>query len=276
MNTIRCRTRDALFACAMLVAIASPASSQGKLDADTFKHYGGTFMSNCDDNASPRLTLFEDAIVFVQGNRRVAGANVQPAAAWYGNSPPDGYRMTFLSDTPDGKQLVLAIYEDESGKRYAMLDGDAIEPSLAGTKKFFACAGPGSKGRTAAVKPAPAPPPSEDPMDAAGMLTVPKFKAAYRKALGTRAKTPWLAKLDGPSPQARKVTVAGNEYLLLASCKNHECDENNLVLLWSAPRGIVYGMIHEGGKSAHIGRPPAAVAKELGGLWRAEWRSQPE
>jgi hypothetical protein len=274
MNAIHCRTRGVLAACAMLVAVASPASSQGKLDADTFKHYGGTFLSDCGNNASPRVTLFEDAIVFLQGNRRIAASNLQPAASWYGNSPPEGHLMTFLSATPDGKEIMFEVYENEAG-RYVLLAGDAIDPSIAFKMKFFACDGAGKKATTAAVKPVPAPPPSEDQMDAAWMLTVPKFKAAYLKALGARAKTPWLAKLDGPNTQAKKVTVAGKEYLLFASCKAHECDENNLVLLWSAPRGIVYGMIHQEGKSVQIGGPPPAVAKELGAQWRAVWRSQP-
>ncbi len=64
-------------------------------------------------------------------------------------------------------------------------------------------------------------------------------KAAYHKTLGTNVKEPWLARLDGPSPQTRKVKVAGAEYVLVSSCKPHDCANHNTVLLYSASRGIV-------------------------------------
>jgi hypothetical protein len=48
------------------------------------------------------------------------------------------------------------------------------------------------------------------------------------------------------------------------------------VILWSEPTNTVYAMVHEAGKSVHLGKPSPAVAKELGALWRKEWRSQPQ
>ena len=41
-------------------------------------------------------------------------------------------------------------------------------------------------------------------------LKDPKFKELYVKALGPKAKTPWLAKMDGPAPTTRKVRVIGS------------------------------------------------------------------
>jgi hypothetical protein len=112
-------------------------------------------------------------------------------------------------------------------------------------------------------------------LGAAGLLYDPKAKAAYYKALGPLAKEPWLAKLDGPSPQNRPVRGANSDFVLVAVCKNRDCSDHNTVLLWSAP-DVVYGKVYQRGKSTLIGSPPPAVASELEKLWKSEWRSQPK
>jgi hypothetical protein len=110
--------------------------------------------------------------------------------------------------------------------------------------------------------------------DTGALIVNPKFKAVYYKALGPKVKERWLARLDGPSPLMKHVSVAGTEYVLASSCKNHDCAENNTVLLYSASKGIVYGKIFENGVSTLIGAPPPAVASELERLWLSEWRSR--
>lgn len=107
-------------------------------------------------------------------------------------------------------------------------------------------------------------------------LKDPQFKPLYVKALGPKSKTPWLARMDGPAPTTRKVQVDGSEYVLSAFCKNHDCGDNNAVLLYSAAKGVLYGAIYEQGRSTLIGEPPPAVAAELAKLWKKEWRSQPQ
>ena len=84
-------------------------------------------------------------------------------------------------------------------------------------------------------------------LSAAGLLYDPKAKAAYYKALGPLSKEPWLAKLDGPSPENKPVKVAGVDYVLLSACKNHDCAENNTVLLYSATPEVVYGKVYQRG-----------------------------
>lgn len=111
-------------------------------------------------------------------------------------------------------------------------------------------------------------------LSAAGLLYDPKAKTAYYKALGPLANEPWLAKLDGPSPQNKPVKVAGADFVLLAACKNRDCGDNNAVLLWSGAPDVVYGRVYQRGKSTLIGAPPPAVAAELEKLWKQEWRSQ--
>ena len=111
-------------------------------------------------------------------------------------------------------------------------------------------------------------------LEPAEYLRDAKFKPLYVKALGAKAKTPWLATMDGPAPTTRKVQVAGTEYVLSAFCKNRDCGENNAVLLYSASQGILCGTIYENGKSTLIGNPPSTVAAELPKLWKIEWRQQ--
>lgn len=105
-------------------------------------------------------------------------------------------------------------------------------------------------------------------------LKDPKFNQLYVKALGPKAKTPWLAKMDGPAPTTRKVRVIGSEFVLAAFCKNQDCGENSAVLLYAADRGQLYGTIFEKGKTTLIGDPPPGLAIELNKLWKKEWRQQ--
>lgn len=111
-------------------------------------------------------------------------------------------------------------------------------------------------------------------LTAAGLLYNPKAKAAYYKALGPLVKQPWLAHLDGPSREYRPVKVAGDDFMLGSTCKNHDCHDNTIVLLWSGAQNVVYGKVVQKGRSTLIGAPPPAVATELDRLWKAEFRSQ--
>ena len=107
-------------------------------------------------------------------------------------------------------------------------------------------------------------------------LQEPAFKSAYMKALGPKSKTAWLAKRDGPAPQDKFIDVAGERYVMNSFCKNHDCNDNSAVLLYSPARKAVYGTIYEKGKTTYIGDPPGAVATELAKLWKKEWRSTPQ
>ena len=111
-------------------------------------------------------------------------------------------------------------------------------------------------------------------LEPAEYLKDPKLAELYVKALGPKAKTPWLAKMDGPAPTTRKVRVVGSEFVLAAFCKNHDCGDNNAVLLYAADRGQLYGTIYEKGKTTVIGEPPPGLAIELKKLWKKEWHQQ--
>ncbi len=212
-----------LICAATIALLAVPlAWAQAKLDAQTLKDFGGTYMVDCANNASPKATVFADALVFLHGERRVAGSQPQSAASFYGPNQPSEFRTVLLSEAPGG-QLRLAIFQDKAGY-YLLLD--------------------------------------------------PKSKAAYFKALGPLAREPWLARLDGPSPENKRVTVAGASYVQVGVCKNHDCQDNSALFLYSAERNVLYGFVAIRGRAGLIGAPPPAVAAELPKMWKKEWRKQ--
>lgn len=265
------------FLCAIiaLAAESAPVRAQDKLDGETYKLFGGTYMSDCNNAASPKVSVFAEALVFLNGDKRIAGSNVQAAASWYGRDTPPEYRVALLSEVPGGQQMIFVVNEDRSGY-YITLDGDTRVMAAIGkpltAQKFRRCdVAPKRENAT------PAQPPKSYKLvelDAGGILLDPKAKSAYHKALGPLVRERWLARLDGPSPQNKEVKVAGAEYVLVSSCKNQDCAQNNLVLLYSAARGVVYGKVFQRGKSTLIGSPSAAIAGELERLWRSEWRQQ--
>lgn len=258
---------------ALLIAAGASAWAQSKLDAETMKAFGGTYMADCANNASAKATVFADALVFLDGGKRVAGAKPQSAAAFYGPNQPPEFRTVLLSEAPGG-QLLFAIYQDKSGT-FLKLDGDtkvlASIGKAVGEQKFRRCDGAAKPAQTAAVT-TPQKKYGLHELDAGGVMLDPKVKATYYKALGPLASERWLAKLDGPSPQNKRIKVAGTDYVQVSSCKNHDCSNNNTVLLYSPEQDVLYGLVYLKGKATLIGAPPPAVAAELPKLWKKEWR----
>jgi len=105
------------------------------------------------------------------------------------------------------------------------------------------------------------------------LLKDARFKKPYVQALGPLAKEPWLMQLDGPAQPIKKVQVAGNEYQLVSVCKNHDCFNNSMVLLYAAASQTVYAKVFQRGRSTLVGAPPAPIAAELERLWTAGYRS---
>jgi hypothetical protein len=83
----------------------------------------------------------------------------------------------------------------------------------------------------------------------------------------------WLAVLDGPAPPIRTVRVADQNYTLVATCKAQDCAENNMVVLWSAPKKQLYGLVRLAGVNELLGAPPPTILPEVQRLWQETWRS---
>jgi hypothetical protein len=230
MNVIRWLTRGVTVA---FVAAGGPASAQGTLDADTLKSYGGTYSTDCSNSTAPRLRVVADALMVEQGTKRMTGGNVQAAYSYFGQSPPPDYQVVLLSEVRGGLQLMFIVYRDKSGQ-YVTLDGDpkvqaALGKALLG-RKYRSC-DPVRKEITSAP---PSAPQSESMTGPPDLLRDSRFKSVYYKALGPKVKESWLAELDGPAPPNKKIKVGGTDYVFASACKNHDCGDNNVVLLYSA------------------------------------------
>ena len=258
-----------------LIAAAAPAWSQSRLDADSMKLWGGTYSTNCSDPAAPRLRVVSDALMVEQNNKRLTGRNVQAAHSFFGNSPPPDYQVALVSEVRRDLQLLFIVYQDRSGL-YITVDGDrdvqaALGKPLLG-QKYRSCDA-ARRPATPAPAPAAASAPGSEPMvNPWDLLKDPNFKSTYYRALGPKVKEYWLADLNGPATPTTKINVAGSEYVFAKSCKNHDCGDNNVVLLYSAAQGKVYGKVFDRRRASLIGNPPPALAAELDRLWVAEWR----
>jgi hypothetical protein len=55
--------------------------------------------------------------------------------------------------------------------------------------------------------------------------------------------------VDGPAQAVKRVQAAGAEYQLVSVCKNHDCYDNNLVLLYAGATQTVYAKVLQRGRS---------------------------
>jgi Inhibitor of vertebrate lysozyme (Ivy) len=122
----------------------------------------------------------------------------------------------------------------------------------------------------ASVSPAAAVAAGVDTLVNANVMKDAAFRAAYVQALGPLKREAWLIDMDGPGTQ-RLETVAGSRYLLVTTCKDHDCGANNMVVLYATAPPALYGEVWRGGRLTAIGNPPPRVALELKKIWNTEW-----
>lgn len=242
-----------------------------RLDEQVLSRYGGVYVADCGDAASARAEVFADSLVLQGGGRRLAGLRPQPAYSWFGNSPPEGFALALLATAPQGRAMTWLVF-DGPGGRHLLIDDDGLDGAAPTGMTFSRCD----------TLPAETPPPPQperayamDELSAAGLLRDAAARAAYYGVLGPLQDQSWLADLDGPSPLNRMVDIAGRTYLLACACKNHDCYDNSVVLLYAAAEGTMYGMVYQSGDSILLGSPPPALARDLERLWREEFRQDP-
>jgi inhibitor of lysozyme (Ivy) len=251
-----------------LLAAATAGWAQGKVDARLMQRYGGVLAPECGNYLLPQLKFLGDSLVVQDAGKAVlTGRNVKAVPTYFGASPPPEFETALTSEVAPGEALVFVLYRN-SGGLFATVEGSskviaALPPAFRG-KRVRHC----DPNRNAVPGAAPA-----AQIMPGVLLKDASFKRAYAQALGPLAREPWLMALDGPAQPVEKVQVAGNEYQLVSVCKNHDCYDNNIVVLYGAATGKVYGTVLLGGRATLVGAPPAAVASELQRLWRATYRS---
>lgn len=283
------RARVAVLAVAG-VALIGVAGAQTLTPAQKqlMQRYGGVLAPDCSNYLLPQLLFLGDSLVVRNGGKPVlTGRNVKAAPAHFGSSPPAEFETAVASDVEGGEAMVFVFYRNAAGVSVSVEGGPKVMAALPAAlkgKRVPHCdpnrnAAPASASAGGQAKAA-------DPnrnfkgyalteLGAAGLLYNAKARDAYYKALGPLVKEPWLAKLDGPSSENKAIKVAGADFVKIATCKNHDCYDNTVLLLWAAP-DTIYGKVVRQNRSTLIGAPPPAVATELEKLWKAEFRSQPK
>ena len=263
---------------ASLLALTAtdPAAALGMQEIESIKLFGGTYSTDCGNLAAPRVRVAEKLTV-EQGNKRMTGDNLMAAYSYLGPEPPPGHQVALLSEVRRDARLIFLVTRDKNGLYVELMGEDPkVETALIAVlgraqykAKYRDCDVASRAPLPQATQAAPASPDSVASWD---YVRDKKFQALYRKALGPKASTPWVARLDGPSSGAKAVNAAGADYRQLAVCKPHDCGDNNLVLLYSPSDKTVFGKIVERGRSTLIGKPSPALSAELERLWKAEWR----
>lgn len=116
---------------------------------------------------------------------------------------------------------------------------------------------------------------SADAQYAWDLLKQPEFKAAYLQVLGQRSREKWLVRLPGPSTEAERRVIGGNEFLLAHSCKPHACDTDHIVIAYSrASKRVFVKLREESGTDVLLGAPPADVKAELEAFYAKQFKAR--
>lgn len=228
--------------------------------------YSGVYSAQCSEPSALRVRLFGETMSAEMGGRAVAAKAFKSTSIAPSNPAPPGFRIAFVGEVPGSDGLLFVLTHDASGLFVTLAGGlrslEQLGPGLQG-QRLRHCdpnrnALPGS--------------PAAQWVAPADLLRDAKFRRAYSKALGPLSREHWLATLSGPAPEVRTVEVAGRAMVLAAVCKPHDCGDNNMVLLYDAARAVVYGRVHQAGRTTLFGNPPPAIGAELDRLWLKEWR----
>ncbi|STA76194.1 Inhibitor of vertebrate lysozyme precursor [Citrobacter freundii] len=66
-------------------------------------------------------------------------------------------------------------------------------------------------------------------------------KAEFQKMTANQHLPKWVT-LGGTDSQGQKVTIAGNQYLVLTSCKPHDCGSQRIAVLYSLAKKNIAGV----------------------------------
>lgn len=258
------------------------AQAQGTLEADVLKLYGGVYATDCAQAQSPRLRVERAALMVEQGKRRLVAQDVQAAYSYFGNSPPPGYQVVLMGQVRGQHSMMFVVYGDAQGQ-YIQIDADPpvmanLGPVL-GKARYNSCDAAANQRaadmvrqeKQAAVA-AKAPVAASQATHPSELVRDKRFKAAWIKALGPLSRERWLAGLEGPAPEIKREQLVGQTWLVAATCKPHDCGENNAVLVYDEAAGRVHGLVVRAGAAGLVGAPPGPLGAELQRIWRREWR----
>jgi hypothetical protein len=246
----------------LLAVFAFPAMA--KMDPALEQRYAGVYGNACQDMRALRVRFWGDEMHVEAAGRDVVAHRVRGSKTHPGVSAPD-FVHAFTGDVKGADTLTFVLFHNKEGL-FARIEAGP---------KTAAMIGPALGQRLRHCDPnrnhlpGQAPPPPLGPTD---LLKDAKFKAAYFSALGPLSRERWLAQLDGPAPEVKTIKALGADYQLVSVCKPHDCAQHNLVVLWSAATGTLYGKVYQAGRGTLLGRPPSRGVPEIERIWKGEWR----
>ncbi|CAN5314273.1 hypothetical protein BH09PSE1_BH09PSE1_00830 [soil metagenome] len=102
------------------------------------------------------------------------------------------------------------------------------------------------------------------------VMTDPGFRSAYLQALGPLQSETWLIDMQGPGDQTT-VTVSGATLLQVNTCKDRDCGDNAMVVLYRPQPRAVWGIVSVHRRRTVIGNPPPAILARLQRMFAETW-----
>jgi hypothetical protein len=259
-------------ALAAVMGGAQPASAQ-YIHIKDFPKIFGAYAAGGECARFPRVIADASGIRIVTA---VGAATFQHTDVTLGYNGQEDHATTVFTQGP-GEGLIIQFENGElttlGGERMG-----AAEQAVAA----IADHGPMRRcGARAAVAPpppaAPAPPrmrataaSTVAALEHVGAMTDPGFKAAYLRALGPLQREIWLIDMDGPGDQ-HVATVAGGPFLQVSTCKDRDCGDNSMLVLYRPRPRTLWGVVSVRGRKTLIGNPPTAIVPQLLRLFKAAW-----
>ncbi len=248
-------------------SLALPAHA--KLDVALDRQYAGVYSNACSDTTALRVKFYDDVMAVERAGKTVQANKVRGSKTHPTAGADADFRLVVTGDVRGADGLTFVLHHNANGL-FATVEGGAAA---------LAPLGPGIVGQTLRhcdpnrnVLPGAAPS-ATGPQHPEQLLRDKRFGVVWRAALGPLASERWIARLSGPAPQPRTVTVDGADALLGSLCKPHDCAENNLVLLYWVDQGRVVALVQRRGHKTLLGGPSPSQARELEALWQKEWRA---
>ncbi len=90
-------------------------------------------------------------------------------------------------------------------------------------------------------------------------LKIEEFRKSYTAMLTGRLQSEWISNLTGTGNRNKLVRSSKRSYVLIASCKPHSCDSDQILVLYEPGGKRCWGIQAESGKFTYLGNPPEDV-----------------
>lgn len=104
-------------------------------------------------------------------------------------------------------------------------------------------------------------------------IKVEEFRKAYSAMLGTKSRDEWVSSLTGTGNQNKMIHVFKTHFVLIAFCKPHFCDENQMLVLFNPVNKKCFAIYAEDGKFDYLGAPDKNIKNLLKILLVEEYKA---